>query len=495
MINERKSGVLCHITSLPGEYGSGDIGVHAHYFIDYLKSCGQTYWQILPLIHPGVSASPYQSLSAFAGNPYLISIDDLYSNGLIPQEYLADLPNFDPHKIDYSTFYPWKLNILKAAVDKFIVLGMDKEVEFLAFLKDNKFWLEDYALFLSLKDKFNGKPWNKWDKPYATRDKATIKAAEKELSKEILEYKIIQFFFFLQWKRLKIYAEEKGIKIIGDLPIYIDFDSDSVWANPELFLLDKNNNPTYVAGVPPDYFCEDGQYWGNPLYDWKAIKADSYDWWIKRLKLTFEMVDIVRIDHFRAFAEGWKVKRNPEHSAKIGVWLPGPGKEFFDVVTKKIKGASIIAEDLGNIGESVVKLRDECGLPGMCVLQFAFDSKDSLFLPHNHVRNQVVYAGTHDNDTIIGWWNSRSEENKEFIKKYLSIDGNDINWQLMKVAAASVANTAIYTIQDILGLGNEYRMNLPGTPNNNWSFRFSWDQTNNNQVDRLKEITELYQRD
>ena len=491
--NKRKSGILCHITSLPGKYGSGDLGKNAYYFIDFLKNNHQSYWQILPINHVGMSASPYQSHSAFAGNPYLIDIDDLIERKLINKTDISDMPVFNNKKINFNIFFPWKMRILKKAINNFIAMGCTEKNDFITFEKKEAFWLNDYALFMALKDAYKGAPWNKWDTEIANRDKKTIADVKKELYTEILEYKIIQFIFFSEWKKLKEYANKNNIQIIGDLPIFIDFDSDSLWCNPHLFLLDRNA-PAYVAGVPPDYFCEDGQYWGNPLYNWNIMKEDDYDWWIKRLKHTFSMVDIVRLDHFRAFAAAWKIKANKEYSAKKGTWQPGPGKVFFDTVNKKLKNPHIIAEDLGMIDKKVTDLRDACNLPGMCVLQFAFDDDNSLFLPHNQIKNQVIYVGTHDNDTTIGWWEKLDEKTKDFTRRYLSINGNCINWEMMRIAGMSVADTAIYTMQDIIGLDSSSRMNSPGIATGNWGWRFEWSQINEWHSNMLKEITFLYKR-
>jgi len=492
--NVRKSGILCHITSLPGDFGIGDLGKNAYYFVDFLKNTLQSYWQILPLGHVGQSASPYQSHSAFAGNPYLIDLESLIEEGFLFEDDFYNMPEFNPNLINFELLFSWKMNLLKKSVVKFIEKGLNNAEDFKCFCKKEAWWLEDYALFMALKDKHCGKPWNKWKKNISNRNKSAIAKAKKDLSNELLEYKIIQFFFFTQWLKLKNYANNAGIQIIGDLPIFVDFDSDCVWANPHLFLLDENNNPDYVTGVPPDYFCEDGQYWGNPLYNWDVIKSEKYLFWENRFKQTFAMVDVVRLDHFRAFAEAWKIKANKAFSARKGKWMHGPGKDFFDFMKSKIKEFNIIAEDLGIIDKKVTDLRDQCGFPGMAVLEFAFDEGDSLFLPHNLIKNQVAYVGTHDNNTAIGWWSEIPEEIKNYVCRYFSVDGNNINWDMIRNIAKSVSNTAVYTIQDIIGLDGNARMNFPGTSAGNWNFRFQWSMINDFHTNMLREITLLYKR-
>lgn len=495
MLEGRKSGVLCHITSIPNEYGVGDFGANAFEFVDFLEKSDQSYWQILPLTEPGSSFSPYQSMSMFGINPVFLSIESLYENGLISQDLLENLKIDRSEKVDYHHVLTEKRKIILHAVKKFISLGYDKSEDYLSFLEEEKLWLKDYALFMVISAFYKGKSWNEWDPSLANRDQKALDDFAKEHEFELKAFCICQYWLYFQWAKLKRYANEKGIKIIGDIPMYPDFNSVTVWTCKNLFLLDKKNNPAYVAGVPPDYFCEDGQYWGNPFYNWKYLKETNYKYWLELINNTLKKVDIVRIDHFRGFSQSFKIKANTERSAKEGKWFKVPGNEIFDKIKKKYPNMPIIAEDLGDIDDKVIKLRDSYNLPGMSILQFAFDSYDSLYLPHNQDKNKVLYTGTHDNNTIIGWWKSIDEEKRSYVRKYFSIDGNDINWQMIQASARTSANTVIIPIQDILGLDERYRMNIPGiVSDNNWAFRFTWEMVSDYAIDRLKEITNLYCR-
>lgn len=495
MIKGRKSGVLCHITSIPNEYCIGDFGIGAYNFVNFLEKTGQTYWQILPLTHVGSSFSPYQSLSLYGLNPMLLSYEKLYEDGYLDDEDLIGLTRETTQEINFDRVWKEKITIVKKACEKFVQLGHITDPDFCDFTAENSGWLNDYSLFMALREKFQGLPWNKWPKSLADREPSVIDDAKENLKDEIEKYSIIQFWLYYQWQDLKRHANEKGIKIIGDLPMYPDFDSDTVWANKELYMLDGENNPVFVAGVPPDYFCADGQYWGNPFYNWDYIKKTDYKFWTERFDNIFRQVDIVRIDHFRGFSQAWRVPANEERSAKEGKWYDVPGEELLNAIKKNHSDLPVIAEDLGDIDEKVRELRDKFSFPGMSIMQFAFDSPDSLYLPHNQIKNQVYYTGTHDNDTVLGWWKSCDDSKKDYVRKYLSIDGNDICWQIIQNVYMSSANTVIVPIQDILCLDENYRMNIPGVVNDkNWAFRFSWNMFQDRYVNRLIEIVNLYCR-
>ena len=495
MIEGRKSGVLCHITSIPNEYCIGDFGIGAYNFVNFLEKTEQTYWQILPLTHVGSSFSPYQSLSLYALNPMLLSYEKLYEDGYLDDEDLIGLTKETTQEINFDRVWKEKITIAKKACEKFVQLGHITDPVFCDFTAENSGWLNDYSLFMALREKFQGLPWNKWPKSLADREPSVIDDAKENLKDEIEKYTIIQFWLYYQWQDLKRHANEKGITIIGDLPMYPDFDSDIVWANKELFMLDGENNAAFVAGVPPDYFCADGQYWGNPFYNWDYIKKTDYKFWTERFDNIFRQVDIVRIDHFRGFSQAWRVPANEARSAKDGKWYDVPGEELLNAIKKNHFDLPVIAEDLGDIDEKVRELRDKFSLPGMSIMQFAFDSPDSLYLPHNQIKNQVYYTGTHDNDTVLGWWKSCDDRKKDYVRKYLSIDGNDISWQIIQNVFMSSANTVIVPIQDILCLDENYRMNIPGVVNDkNWAFRFSWNMFQDRYVNRLIEIVNLYCR-
>ncbi len=480
MNGKRESGILCHITSLPGEYGIGDMGAEARRFADLLAETGQSLWQILPLAPAGASASPYQGLSAFAGNPMLISPGDLAADGLLEPEDLKH-PDFGPGRVAFGPVTEWKTALLRKAADRFAAGGCSEE--FGRFLQDNRCWLPDYALFRAAKER-DPSPWREWKK----------EPRKADYRESVLRHEIIQFFFFRQCAALKAYANRRGVRLVGDLPIFLDMESESLWRDRRLFLLAGDLRPAFVSGVPPDYFSATGQYWGNPMYDWEAMKEEGYRWWKQRFRLLFKTVDVVRIDHFRAFSRAWHIKPNRKLSAVKGRWLEGPGEAFFDEALPKARRGSIIAEDLGIIDNRVRLLRDSCGFPGMCILQFAFDGSDNLYLPHNHLKNQVVYTGTHDNNTTLGWWQEADEETKDRVRRYLSIDGNAISRQLMAAAAMSVAETAVYPMQDLLELDASARMNVPGVPEGCWGWRFGWEQLTDRQTDFLRDITSMYHR-
>ncbi len=466
----RKSGILMPVASLPSPYGIGTFGKSAYEFVDKLKEAKQAYWQILPLGPTGYGDSPYQSFSTFAGNPYFIDIDMLIEEGLLKS---ADLKGYDygnnPQKVDYEKIYNCRFKILRKAFKR---SDLAKDKEYKAFVSENKFWLEDYALYMSIKNSFGGKSFIEWDEDIRLRKKSAITEYSKKYAEDVDFYKFQQFYFSKQWKALKSYANENGIDIIGDIPIYVAFDSSDVWASPELFQLDDKNYPTAVAGCPPDAFSSTGQLWGNPLYDWEYHKKTDYAWWMKRLEYCYKLYDVVRIDHFRGFDEYYAIPYgNP--TAEFGKWMPGPGYELFSVMKEKLGQKAVIAEDLGFLTKSVIKLVKKTGYPGMKIMQFAFDSReDSDYLPHNYIRNCIVYTGTHDNDTILGWYDELSRADRAFAKRYLGIKNKkDFRPAIIRAAMSSVADTCIIPVQDYLGLGAEARINIPSTVGGNWVWR------------------------
>ncbi|MBM7854149.1 4-alpha-glucanotransferase [Desulfohalotomaculum tongense] len=498
----RECGILLHPTSLPSKYGIGDLGEEAYSFVDFLKRSGQKLWQILPINPGGYGASPYQSPSAFAGNPVLISIDKLVSEGLLTPQDVQNIPSFDEQRVQYSRVISFKNQLLKKAFITFE--NQEKKLDYIHFLKENSYWLENYALYMALKYKFNGAPWNRWDKAAAFRDKRAVGYYKEALQQEIEYQYFLQYKFFTQWLNLKNYANQNGIKIIGDLPIYVSYDSSDTWANPNLFQLDSLGNPEKVAGVPPDYFSETGQLWGNPIYNWEAMKSDDYKWWRERINNLLKLVDIIRIDHFRGFEAYWEVPAG-EKTAVNGRWVKGPGHEFFSTVKKYMQGNElpVIAEDLGVITPEVEELKDQFNFPGMKVLQFAFESGDQKeFAPEYHDKNSVVYTGTHDNDTILGWYKTIAVEKPEtlkIIKKYYHLhaeaaNSEDICWRFIETAYQSNANTAIIPLQDILCLGSEARMNTPGTAEGNWQWRYAKKMLTKKLEKKLAALASVYNR-
>ena len=491
---ERASGILLHPTSLPGQFGIGDLGDHAYHFIDMLAECQQKLWQIFPLGPTGYGDSPYQCFSAFAGNPLLISLETLADEGLLAQHDLDGEP-FDDHHIDYGNVIHAKIALLKKAHQNFLdSASAEQKQQYETFCERQQAWLEDYALFMALKDANEGAVWNSWEEKLVTRDPETLVAWEDTLVKQISYQEFIQYLFFKQWRKVKEYANNKGIKIIGDLPIFVAFDSTEAWSHPDLFFFDKKGHPLYVAGVPPDYFSATGQLWGNPLYRWDVMKKRGYTWWIARFKKIFELVDIVRVDHFRGFAKYWRVPAG-EKTAIKGSWKPGPGKRLFRTIEHALGKLPIIAEDLGVITADVVALREAFDLPGMKILQFAFDSdEENDYLPHTYDKNCVVYTGTHDNDTTLGWFEKASKEDRQKVKTYLQTEGDDICWDFIRAAWSSVADMAIVPLQDILRLGSEARMNTPSTLGKNWGWRFTWEMIPQSALERLTLFTQIYGR-
>lgn len=492
----RSSGILLHPTSLPGPHGSGDFGADAHRFVDWLAEGGQRLWQMLPLGGIGPGNSPYMSSSAFAGNVLMIDLVELHQRGWLDGADVEPLAGTQPHRLDFSKVVPFRMERLARAAARFAAQASATErSEFEAFCDEQASWLDDYALFMTLADHFGWRDWSDWDAGLATREPVALRTATHAHASRIAFWKFCQWSFFRQWKRLKAHANERGVKIVGDAPIFIAYQSAEVWARPELFELDERGKPTVVAGVPPDFFSETGQRWGNPLYRWSAHAEDGYAWWIERVRRTLELVDIVRIDHFRGFAGFWEIPAT-EPTAIRGRWVPGPGAALFDALARELGSIPIIAEDLGVITPDVEALRKQFELPGMRILQFAFDSDSgNHFLSHNHASDTVVYTGTHDNDTTVGWWDKVDERQRDHVRRYLRTEGQEIHWELIRAACASVGDMAVHQMQDVLGLGGEARMNYPGKSEGYWEWRFSWDQVSPEQSQRLLELCQLFRRD
>lgn len=495
----RNSGVLLHPTSLPGPFGSGDMGASAYHFVDWLQRAGQKLWQILPLGGIGPGNSPYMSSSAFAGNLLLIDMVDLQQRGWLVDADLATDPGFEVGRLNFAAVWPWRMDRLARAAKRFTQAPLATNrtadlAEFDAFCKAQADWLDNYALFMALAEDFNWQDWCEWPGGLAQRTPGAMAAAHTRHAERIAFWKFCQWRFFAQWNKLRAYANSKDVKIVGDAPIFIAYQSAEVWARQDLFDLTADGRPRVVAGVPPDYFSATGQRWGNPMYLWSAHAAENYAWWVERVRRTFELVDIVRIDHFRGFASYWEVPAS-EPTAVKGQWLPGPGAPLFQAIHKALGPLAIIAEDLGEVTPDVEALRREFAFPGMRILQFAFgDDSSNNFLPHRHQNDTVVYTGTHDNDTSRGWWASASEHERRHLCDYLGVDGSDVHWDLIRASAASVADTAVHPMQDILGLSTECRMNLPGKGEGYWEWRFDWAQVLPEHAQRLEHLTRVYGR-
>ncbi len=502
----RSSGILLHPTCLPGDFGIGDLGPAAFAFIDFLVATKQTYWQILPLGPTGYGDSPYQCFSAFAGNTLLISPEKLVEDGLVSADVIAGKSAFAPDKVDFGGVYAWKNALLRRAYAGFHGKnGADLRGKFEMFCRENAFWLDDYALFRAIKAANGHIPWYKWPKPLRLRDDDALHRTRDELSESIEAEKLYQFLFFRQWFAVKEYANGHGIQIIGDIPIFVALDSADVWCNRDKFKLNADGSAATVAGVPPDYFSKTGQLWGNPIYDWDAMRRDGFGWWVARVRSTLATVDVARIDHFRGFAASWEVP-GKDKTAANGRWVDVPGHELFTKLQQYLGTMPFIAEDLGAITPDVLALRDRFGFPGMRILQFGFggDAK-SIDLPHNYVKNCVAYTGTHDNDTVVGWFNSRARTGStrdakairhehEFCLKYLPSNGSEIQWDFIRAAWASVADIAIAPLQDIFGLGTGARMNLPASASGNWGWRFCDGAITDAIISRLAKLTEIYGR-
>lgn len=489
----RASGILLPISAIPSAYGIGTFSKEAYEFVDFLEQAGQTYWQILPLGPTGYGDSPYQSFSTFAGNPYYIDLEELIRQGILTREQCKACDwGGNEEYVDYEKVYRSRFRVLEMA---FQASNIEKNSDFQKFVKENDHWLSDYALYMAVKDSFGGVSWSEWDEDIRLRKPEAIFAYQKKLAKEILFYKYQQYLFASQWTRLKKYANDKGIQIIGDIPIYVAFDSADTWANPELFQLDESGLPTGVAGCPPDSFSATGQLWGNPLYRWDYHKKTGFAWWTQRIAHCYKLYDVVRIDHFRGFDEYYNIPYG-DPTAEFGAWEKGPGYELFKVLKEKLGNMQVIAEDLGFLTPSVIKLVKRTGYPGMKVLQFAFDADgDSDYLPHNYTENSVVYTGTHDNDTTVGWFWSMSRKDRNFAKRYLNFKGNkNVEWEFIRAALSSVANTAIIPMQDYLGLGKEARINIPSTLGENWKWRMRKGQTSDELAQRIYDISKLYAR-
>ncbi len=489
----RKSGVLLPVSSIPSKYGIGTFSKQAYEFIDLLAQAGQTYWQILPLGPTGYGDSPYQSFSTFAGNPYYIDLETLIEDGYLTKK---DCDKYDfgdnAEYIDYEKIYLSRFKVLRTAFEN---SNIEKDEQFLDFIEKNSYWLDDYALYMAVKNSFGGVSWIEWDEDIKLRKKAALTKYREEYKSEIAFYQFQQYMFAKQWTALKEYANEKKIQIIGDIPIYVAFDSADTWANPELFQLDEDCVPVAVAGCPPDSFSATGQLWGNPLYRWDYHKETDYDWWMKRIAYCYQLYDVVRIDHFRGFDEYYSIPYGDE-TAEFGHWEKGPGYDIFKTMKEKLGKKAVIAEDLGFLTKSVLRLVKKTGYPGMKILQFAFDSREeSDYLPHNYTANSVVYTGTHDNDTVLGWFGSLNRHDKAFAKRYLNIRNNkDIQWEFIRAAMASVSDTCIIPMQDYLGLGAEARINIPSTLGLNWKWRMLSGEFDEELALRIKNMTKLYGR-
>jgi 4-alpha-glucanotransferase len=495
MLKERASGILLHPTSLPGKYGIGTLGKAAFAFIDFLVQARQKYWQILPLGPTGHGDSPYQCFSAHAGNPNLIDLDLLVKQDLLDQDDLESLPHFDEKFVNFNAVQAARMPLLRKAFQSFSLKADNTEkLQYRNFLKDQAKWINDYTLFMAIKENRQQKPWYQWEDALKLRDPEALRAMQTTIHDEADFHKFLQFLFFRQWMAVKEYAHKHKVKIIGDIPLYISLDSADAWANPDLFEFDEQRNPLRVGGVPPDYFSETGQLWGNPLYRWDALKATGYRWWIDRMRTNLFLYDIIRIDHFRGFAAYWAVPFG-DKTAINGEWVPCDGKDFFNALKNEFGVLPIIAEDLGVITPDVEELRDGFDFPGMKILEFAFDSSEANdYIPHNYTRNCIVYTGTHDNDTVVGWFGSASEGDRKMVLDYINHDDSEIHWSFIRLAMASVAYTAIVPMQDLLGLDNSARMNLPGTLVNNWKWRALAGYFTPELAHRLAALTLLYGR-
>lgn len=484
-----------HLSSLSSPYGIGTMGKEAREFVDFLQASGQSCWQILPICPTSYGDSPYQSYSTFAGNPYFIDLEKLQEMGLLEKEdyETVDWENED-NRVNYGALYQKRYPILRKATERFLA---NPPVDFETFCEKNKEWLSDFALFMALKDFYGGAQWSEWQSPIRNRDPLALAVATSEQSENIYFWKVLQYLFFQQWYELKAYANERGISIIGDLPIYVSLDSVDVWAHPELFQLDENKIPKEVAGVPPDGFSADGQLWGNPLFDWEYMENTGFKWWVQRIHYLRSVYDVLRIDHFRGFDSYYAIPYG-DKTARNGQWKQGPGMKLFEEMERSIGKQLIIAEDLGYLTDSVRQLLKDSGFPGMKVLEFAFDSRDDSgteYLPHNYVSNCVAYPGTHDNDTILGWFQDACPEDTAYCREYLRIsEGEELHWSMMCALWGSIADLVIVQAQDILGLGSEARMNKPSTVGNNWSWRVEKGVFTKELAQKIKHQMKLYGR-
>jgi len=474
LMDLRRAGVVLHPTSLPGPHGSGDLGPNAYYFVDWLHKAGQTLWQTLPLGPVGPGFSPYMGSSVFAGNPMLVAFEPLVARGWLAAEALV--ADFDDLAVDHPLVMPWRMDRLREAFAGFLVKATPQDLEEQAqWAASQQMWLEDYALFMALDQAHAPLLWPQWPTPLAQRDATALAKSRLDQAQELAFWRFVQWQFDQQWQALKSYARSKGVLMVGDLPIFVAHHGADCWARPDLYLLDATGQPLVVAGVPPDFFSATGQRWGNPLYNWEAMQADGYRWWIERVRRQLCLADVVRIDHFRGFVDYWEIPAD-EPTAIRGRWQNGPGDALFDALTLALGPLPIIAEDLGIITDEVVRLRERTGFPGMRVMQFAFSGDaHHPFLPHNFDTNTVVYTGTHDNDTVLGWWGSCSAHERAFAQSYLDTAESNFTWALLRSAAMSVARLSLCQFQDVLELDTAHRMNVPGTTSGCWTWRFSWD--------------------
>jgi 4-alpha-glucanotransferase len=497
MQSQRASGLLLHPTSFPGRFGIGDLGSAAYEFIDFLSNSKQQIWQILPLGPTGHGNSPYMSYSSMAGNHLLISLERLRDHGFLTEADFANLPEFPVDQVDYDLAYQIKLPLLWKAAETFKANASSEERQkFETFCIDKAFWLDDYVFFMALKDANQGASWNQWDEAIVKRQPEAMDHWRSELADQIFFHKFLQFEFFEQWSAVRQYANEKGISILGDMPIYVAHDSADVWAFPQVFHLDPETfEPALMAGVPPDYFSETGQLWGNPIYNWEEMRNWGFKWWIQRFQAMLDFVDMTRIDHFRGFRAYWAVPKG-ETTAINGEWVQAPGEELFETIKRELGTLPIVAEDLGLITPDVLELRDKFEFPGMKVLQFAFGSgPDNPYLPFQYEHNSLVYTGTHDNDTTVGWFNGLQDWERDSVVNYLGCTSQDgIQWDLIRLALGSVAVMAVFPVQDILGYGSDARMNAPGQPTGNWQWRYRPEVLTSELGDRLRTLTEMYGR-
>jgi len=495
MEQNRAAGIILHPTSLPGPDGIGDLGPEAYRWVDFLAQTGCQFWQVLPLGPTGYGDSPYQCFSAFAGNPNLISATVLLDQGLLLKSDLSDRPDFPLERVDYGLVIEWKQRLLNRSFKNF--KSSDNAVtkgSFTVFKEKESHWLDDFATFMAIKFRQGGIAWNEWPEELRLRDSKALDAFVSDHAEEVEFQAYQQFLFFQQWQSLREYAAENNIRIIGDIPIFVAYDSADVWAQKEMFYLDKNGRPEVVAGVPPDYFSETGQLWGNPLYNWDIHKKNGYAWWLRRLQAVLSRVDLVRLDHFRGFEAYWEIPFGNK-TAELGQWVQGPGHDFFDKITEKLGKLPIIAEDLGVITDAVIEIREDFNLPGMKILQFAFASDpDDDFLPHNYPVNCVAYTGSHDNNTVRGWYDSAPEREKDLCRRYFARSGEDISWSMIRGLWQSVAAWVLAPMQDFLNLGEWARMNYPGTPSGNWGWRMRPDTIDQGLAQRLYETNFLYGR-
>ncbi len=500
-LDHRAAGVLLHPTCFPGDFGVGTLGKEARVFLDFLAEASIRYWQVCPLGPTGYGDSPYQCVSAFAGNPYLIDLMELSKAGILPSESLGPLLFLPGERVDYGSLYKLKWPILRKAFERFRAKPSAAQLygDFGRFKEKHVEWLDSFVFYQALKKKFQGAPWYEWPDECRTYERfLESDLRDEQLEEEAEAQRFYQYVFFGQWKKLRRYGRERNIEIIGDIPIFVSPDSADVWADPSIFQLDPGDlKPRFVAGVPPDYFSADGQFWGNPLFDWKELERTDFAWWMKRLKSNFELYDVVRIDHFRGFEAYWSIPFGAP-TAKSGTWVKGPGLKFFRAVKETFPDARIIAEDLGSLSPEVFQLLADTGLPGMAVLQFAFGGEsDNFYLPHNLKQNSVIYPGTHDNDTTLGWYSSCDEGTQDHLRRYLRISGEDIPWDFVRSAYESVSRLAVISLQDLMSLDTSARFNTPGSEQGNWQWRYSSDQLDQlrgESAGYLSELAELYGR-